>query len=162
MRGVTSAETTAVISIRSGTLPALPLAPRRSVFSGPPRPSGANTMDAMTRLQDRTWPAEGPARVPFWVYTDPDVYAREQERIFAGPTWCYVGAGRGDPEARRLQAQPSSARSRWSWCATPTAASTSWSTAARIAACGSAAPTSAPRRSSCAPTISGPTTCAAR
>ncbi len=39
----------------------------------------------------RTWPSEGTTRVPFWVYTDPDIYAREQERIFAGPSWCYVG-----------------------------------------------------------------------
>jgi salicylate 5-hydroxylase large subunit len=39
----------------------------------------------------RSWPAEGVTRVPFWVYSDPDIYAREQERIFAGPSWCYVG-----------------------------------------------------------------------
>ena len=47
-------------------------------------------MDAMTRLQDRTWPAEGAARVPFWVYGDQEVYDREQERIFSGPNWSYV------------------------------------------------------------------------
>lgn len=39
----------------------------------------------------RQWPSEGTTRVPFWLYSDPDVYAREQERIFAGPAWCYVG-----------------------------------------------------------------------
>jgi salicylate 5-hydroxylase large subunit len=38
----------------------------------------------------RPWPAQGVTRVPFWVYTDPDVYAREQERIFAGRSWCFV------------------------------------------------------------------------
>ena len=37
------------------------------------------------------WPAEGTCRVPFWVYTDPAIYAREQERIFGGANWCYVG-----------------------------------------------------------------------
>src|SRR4029453_2270276 len=42
-------------------------------------------------LSMRSWPAEGVTRVPFWVYSDPDIYAREQERIFAGPSWCYVG-----------------------------------------------------------------------
>ena len=47
-------------------------------------------MDALTRLQDRTWPAEGPARVPFWAYSDQEVYDREQERIFGGPSWSYV------------------------------------------------------------------------
>jgi salicylate 5-hydroxylase large subunit len=29
--------------------------------------------------------------VPFWVYTDPDVYAREQQRVFGGQSWSYVG-----------------------------------------------------------------------
>jgi salicylate 5-hydroxylase large subunit len=47
-------------------------------------------MDAITRLQSRTWPAEGAARVPFWVYSDQNVYACEQERIFSGPNWSYV------------------------------------------------------------------------
>ena len=47
-------------------------------------------MDALTRLQERTWPAEGPARVPFWAYSDPEVYQREQDRIFGGPNWSYV------------------------------------------------------------------------
>jgi salicylate 5-hydroxylase large subunit len=39
----------------------------------------------------REWPSQGTTRVPFWVYTDPQLYQREQERIFAGPSWCYVG-----------------------------------------------------------------------
>ena len=36
------------------------------------------------------WPAEGLGRVPYWVYSDPEVYAREQMRIFSGPYWNYV------------------------------------------------------------------------
>ncbi|MGQ0662960.1 MAG: aromatic ring-hydroxylating dioxygenase subunit alpha [Pseudomonadota bacterium] len=40
---------------------------------------------------DRAWPREGVSRVPHWVYTDPELYAREQERIFCGPSWNYVG-----------------------------------------------------------------------
>jgi salicylate 5-hydroxylase large subunit len=38
----------------------------------------------------RRWPDGGAAVVPNWVYTDPDIYAREQERIFSGPSWLYA------------------------------------------------------------------------
>jgi len=38
----------------------------------------------------RSWPAEGATRVPYWVYQDEDIYAREQERIFRGATWSYL------------------------------------------------------------------------
>jgi phenylpropionate dioxygenase-like ring-hydroxylating dioxygenase large terminal subunit len=38
----------------------------------------------------RTWPAEGNTRVPYWVYQDEAIYAREQERIFRGATWNFV------------------------------------------------------------------------
>jgi len=40
---------------------------------------------------DRRWPDEGVARIPYWVYSDPTVYEREQEKIFGGSSWCYVG-----------------------------------------------------------------------
>ena len=38
----------------------------------------------------RQWPEGGLSRVPYWIYTDADVYRAEQERIFCGPSWCYV------------------------------------------------------------------------
>jgi anthranilate 1,2-dioxygenase large subunit/terephthalate 1,2-dioxygenase oxygenase component alpha subunit len=38
----------------------------------------------------RQWPAEGVARVPYWVYSDRELYALEQERIFRGPTWNFL------------------------------------------------------------------------
>ena len=38
----------------------------------------------------REWPKEGISRIPYWVYTDPEIYAREQERIFCGRSWAYV------------------------------------------------------------------------
>jgi anthranilate 1,2-dioxygenase large subunit/terephthalate 1,2-dioxygenase oxygenase component alpha subunit len=41
-------------------------------------------------MLDRTWPAEGVTRVPYWVYQDEDVYKEEQARIFRGPTWSYL------------------------------------------------------------------------
>jgi phenylpropionate dioxygenase-like ring-hydroxylating dioxygenase large terminal subunit len=46
-------------------------------------------MSAVT--ESRSWPAEGLARVPYWVYQDESVYAREQERLYRGATWNFVG-----------------------------------------------------------------------
>jgi phenylpropionate dioxygenase-like ring-hydroxylating dioxygenase large terminal subunit len=36
------------------------------------------------------WPAEGLSRVPYWIYSDPDLFALEQERIFRGNTWNFL------------------------------------------------------------------------
>jgi anthranilate 1,2-dioxygenase large subunit len=36
------------------------------------------------------WPAAGLSRVPYWVYTDEDVYAREQKHIFLGRNWSFL------------------------------------------------------------------------
>src|SRR5438093_1090043 len=47
-------------------------------------------LDALDRPAKRTWPAEGVSRVPYWVYTDAEVYRREQQRIFRGASWSYV------------------------------------------------------------------------
>jgi salicylate 5-hydroxylase large subunit len=44
------------------------------------------------------WPEESLARIPYWVYTDPGVYAREQARIFCGPSWSYVALEAELPE----------------------------------------------------------------
>ncbi len=41
--------------------------------------------------ENRTWPAEGLARVPYWIYQDAEIYRREQERIFRGATWNFLG-----------------------------------------------------------------------
>lgn len=42
-------------------------------------------------LDESRWPANGEHRVPYWIYTRPDVYRREIERVFGGPSWSYVG-----------------------------------------------------------------------
>lgn len=37
------------------------------------------------------WSRPGSSRVPFWAYTDAQLYQRELEKIFYGAHWCYVG-----------------------------------------------------------------------
>ena len=50
-----------------------------------------NLLDTATlAAEERRWPAAGPSRIPNWVYTDPAIFGREAERIFAGPGWLYV------------------------------------------------------------------------
>jgi phenylpropionate dioxygenase-like ring-hydroxylating dioxygenase large terminal subunit len=36
------------------------------------------------------FPAADFSRVPYRIYTDPAVYAREPDRIFTGPTWSHL------------------------------------------------------------------------
>lgn len=59
----------------------------------------------------RAWPTADTARVPFWVYSDPAVYAEELARIFHGPSWSYVGLRaevpqRGDFKRASVGARP--------------------------------------------------------
>lgn len=37
------------------------------------------------------WPDEGYSRIPYGVYTDAGVYQEEQQKIFRGPVWNFVG-----------------------------------------------------------------------
>lgn len=37
-----------------------------------------------------TWPEGGITRVPFQVFSDPEIYAMEQQKIFRGPIWHYL------------------------------------------------------------------------
>ncbi|MBO0712013.1 MAG: Rieske 2Fe-2S domain-containing protein, partial [Acetobacteraceae bacterium] len=36
------------------------------------------------------WPSNGLTEIPFRLYTDPEQYRLEQERIFKGPTWSFL------------------------------------------------------------------------
>src|SRR4051794_7000446 len=45
---------------------------------------------AVSEAATLAWPEEGVARVPFQVFSDPAIYAAEQERIFRGPVWHFL------------------------------------------------------------------------
>lgn len=51
-----------------------------------------------THSTERRWPEGGNARIPFWLYTDPEIYRLEQERVFAGKSWNYVALEAEIPE----------------------------------------------------------------
>ena len=42
-------------------------------------------------LNAAIWPALDYSRVPYRLYHDAEAYEREQERIFRGPTWHFLG-----------------------------------------------------------------------
>src|SRR5256714_826546 len=46
----------------------------------------------------RAWPSKGLPRVPYWIYQDEDVYRREQERIYRGDAWNFLGLEAELPE----------------------------------------------------------------
>jgi hypothetical protein len=60
---------------------------------------GGSRMNSISR----TWPTDTMGRVPYWVYSDPDIYAAEMERIWYGPHWLYCGLEAEIPECRRFQ-----------------------------------------------------------
>ena len=39
---------------------------------------------------DLVWPQDGVTRVPFRVFSDPEIYAEEQRRLFRGPIWNFL------------------------------------------------------------------------
>ena len=41
--------------------------------------------------ESRSWPEDKAGRVPYWVYSDPEVFKEEMEKIWYGPHWLYVG-----------------------------------------------------------------------
>ena len=45
------------------------------------------------------WPEAGYTHIPFALYDDPAIYARERERIFMGPVWNYLALECEIPEA---------------------------------------------------------------
>ncbi|MDX3906933.1 MAG: Rieske 2Fe-2S domain-containing protein [Pigmentiphaga sp.] len=48
--------------------------------------------DLSTRGDERlVWPQEGVSRVPFRIFNDESIYAEEQDKVFKGPIWNFVG-----------------------------------------------------------------------
>ncbi len=45
------------------------------------------------------WPQRAVTEVPYALYTDPAIYALEQERLFRGPTWNFLGLAEEVPNA---------------------------------------------------------------
>ncbi len=41
-------------------------------------------------MSDVTWPKEGNSRVPYRMFTDPEIYKAELDRVFLGPTWQFL------------------------------------------------------------------------
>ncbi len=78
---------------RIGALGHRALSARRS-FSGQAPGQGEDqplgTVGA-GRLSGVSWQGDGTSSVPYTIYTDPEIYRREQDRIFGGPYWSYVG-----------------------------------------------------------------------
>ncbi len=49
-------------------------------------------------MDTRQWPADDGSRVPYWIYTDEDVYRSELDRIWYGRNWLYAGLEAEVPE----------------------------------------------------------------
>ena len=60
-----------------------------------------------------SFPQPDGSEVPYRVFSSQEVYEREQERIFRGPVWSFLGLEAEIPKVGDSRA-PSSATRRWS------------------------------------------------
>src|SRR6516165_1672429 len=82
------------VSPRIGVSPAseFPLAALLLLSCLPsPREGGSDMLElGADTMRGVPWPSNGLTEIPFRVYTDPEQYRLEQERIFKGPTWSFL------------------------------------------------------------------------
>ncbi len=57
----------------------------------------------LNAIQPLDWPSDAYGRVPYRIYSDPAIYARELDRIFYGRHWSYVGLAAELPEPRTFR-----------------------------------------------------------
>ena len=55
-------------------------------------------MNKRATAASRLWPEAGNSQIPYWIYSDPDIFAEEMKRIFCGSSWAYVGLAAELPE----------------------------------------------------------------
>ena len=57
-------------------------------------------MNPQARIEPKSidWPAADFTRIPYKVFSDPDFFAQELERVFRGPCWNYLGLDVEIPE----------------------------------------------------------------
>ena len=103
---------------------------------------------------------EDGSRIPYEVYSSPQVYQLEQERIFRGPIWSFVAMEAEIPHPNDFKST-FVGDTRWSLRATETGFCRPGSIAALIAAQWSAVRATVTLGASPAHTTSGPTTAAA-
>ena len=53
--------------------------------------SSAGGIDSRSDSGGLVWPVEGWSRVPFELFCDPEIHVLEDERLFRGPHWNYLG-----------------------------------------------------------------------
>jgi anthranilate 1,2-dioxygenase large subunit len=62
-------------------------------------PAGDFSKDRADAAREYAWPKDSLQYIPDWVYTSPEIYQREIERIFKGPTWNFVALEAEIPNA---------------------------------------------------------------
>jgi salicylate 5-hydroxylase large subunit len=62
---------------------------------------------------DRVWPRDAAGKLPYWVYSDPEVYAAELGRIRYAPHWLSCGLKAESPRLATSKRPRRAARFPW-------------------------------------------------